>query len=213
MANFPNSVTVYATKNPGDTIPSADWDSFGAEITAIEDGLINGTAPINSSNATFNNVTVNGSLSVGAATGRTACTLTHSTNQNVNTGSVTGLNFDTESSDPGSMHSTGSNSSRINFPAPGTYLIGGFVAWNNGSTAGTFRQLLIRVNDVTGIVGTISPPSPNVGAPLNQSVNTLYTPASTNEYATLLVQQDSGSTMSISSGISAVRFWAALIGV
>lgn len=57
MANFPSAVTSYATRNPGDTIPSADWNSFAAEITAIEDGLINGTAPLNSSNATFVNVT------------------------------------------------------------------------------------------------------------------------------------------------------------
>lgn len=213
MANFPNSVTVYATKNPGDTIPSADWDSFAAEITAIEDGLINGTAPINSSNATFNNVTVNGSLSVGAATGRTACTLTHSTNQNVNTGTITGLNFDTESSDPGSMHSTGSNSSRINFPVAGTYLVGAYVSWAAGSTAGTIRQLFIRVNDATGVVASQVGPIPSNAAALQQNVTALYTPASTTEYATVCVQQDSGSTMSISSGISAVRFWAALVGI
>ena len=62
MANFPTAVTVYVTRNPGDQIPSADWNSFGAEISAIEDGLINGSAPINSSNATFNTVTANGHL-------------------------------------------------------------------------------------------------------------------------------------------------------
>lgn len=58
MANFPTSVTVYTTRNPGQQIPSADWNSHGAEISAIEDGLINGTAPIHSSNNVLNALSV-----------------------------------------------------------------------------------------------------------------------------------------------------------
>lgn len=64
MANFPNSVTTFVTRNPGDTIPSADNNLFGQEINAIEDGYINGTARLNSSNSTVNSLSVTNNCTV-----------------------------------------------------------------------------------------------------------------------------------------------------
>lgn len=60
MANFPNAVTSFTTRNPGDQIPSADWNTFGQEINAIEDGYINGTARLNSSASTLASLSVTG---------------------------------------------------------------------------------------------------------------------------------------------------------
>lgn len=254
MANFPNSVTVYTTRNPGDAIPSADWNSFGSEINAIEDGLINGTAPIHtsntilnalsvssgstlntlsvtggstfagnvvitgglqSSNSTVNNLTVNGTLTFSA--NRIVCTLTNSAPQNVNSGGAVGLNFDTEITDPAGMHSTSVNSSRINFVVAGSYLIGATINWSAGSTAGSQRFLGIKVNDATLLPGIQASPINSNAVAHGQSMSVIYTPASTTEYATVIVQQDSGSTMSISSGTAAggggLRVSAALIGI
>lgn len=60
MANFPTTVYAPASVSVGQTITAALFNDPYAEITAIEDGLRNGTAPINSSNSTFANLTVSG---------------------------------------------------------------------------------------------------------------------------------------------------------
>ena len=227
MANFPNSVTVYTTRNPGDVIPSADWDSFGAEITAIEDGLINGTAPLHSSNATFNTLTTSTGATIGGTltvssnltvtgtpsiAGRIACIVTHSTSQNTNTGAATGLDFDTNVYNPHSMHDAIINSSRIKLTSSGLYLIGADIQWSN-STAGSFRILDLRINDASVLPPSTVPPFTTVGTAHRQHVSLLYQTASTSDWVTVVVTQDSGSTMSISSGPVTCRFWATMVGV
>lgn len=231
MASYPAAVWAPTTKNPGDKIASAHIDDIQNEIIAIEDGLLNSKAPLNSSNATVNTLSVAaGSTFVGSAvfssnvtlsTGtltiapgkRFACVLSHSAIQNVNSAAATGLNFDTEISNNGALHSTVSNSSRILFPVLGTYLIGANVTWSAGSTAGSYRSLQVKLNDLTNLPPAQQAPNPSAAQPSAQCVVTLYQPASTTEYATIIVQQDSGSTMSISTGAVGIRAFASLIGV
>lgn len=62
MASFPNAVKSFAPRSAGQTIASAIINDLQDEVTAIEDGLINGTAPINSSAASV------ASLSVASST-------------------------------------------------------------------------------------------------------------------------------------------------
>lgn len=54
MASYPTSVKTFTTKNDGagNTIFAAHVNDLQDEVHAIEDGLLNGTAPINSSHAT-----------------------------------------------------------------------------------------------------------------------------------------------------------------
>ena len=60
MANYPTGVSAFTTKNAGDVIQPSHINGLQDEISAIEDGLLNGTAPLTSSHATFPSVQVNG---------------------------------------------------------------------------------------------------------------------------------------------------------
>lgn len=62
MPSFPTSIFSPASKNTGDTIQAAHVTDLDSEVVAIEQGLRNGTAPLNSSNSTF------AALSAGAST-------------------------------------------------------------------------------------------------------------------------------------------------
>ena len=52
MASYPNAVKSFTNKNAGDTIQPAHINDLQDEIAALEDGLLNGTAPLNSSRIT-----------------------------------------------------------------------------------------------------------------------------------------------------------------
>lgn len=61
MPSFPNSIFSPASKNTGDTIQAAHVTDLDSEVVAIEQGLRNGTAPLNSSNSTFTALSAGGS--------------------------------------------------------------------------------------------------------------------------------------------------------
>lgn len=141
MANFPNSVTTFTTRNPGDTIPSADWNSFGAEINAIEDGYINGKAPLVSSAATVHSLKVS---SVATAAAQPRASVFNSGIQAISSASTAVVTFDSELYNVGSLHSTSANTSRLTVPAgsSGWYLYQGqcFVV-STGTGVGSFHLL------------------------------------------------------------------------
>ncbi len=60
MANFPTSVYAPAAKAAGQTVQSAHVNSLDDEVAAIEDGYLNATARLNSSNSTVANLSVTG---------------------------------------------------------------------------------------------------------------------------------------------------------
>jgi hypothetical protein len=64
MASYPNSVVAFTTKNTGDTIQASHIDDLQAEVTAIETGLLNGTAPLNSSNSTLVHLSVTAGMNI-----------------------------------------------------------------------------------------------------------------------------------------------------
>lgn len=231
MASFPNAVKTFTTKTDGagNSIFASHVNDLQDEVNAIEDGLRNGTAPLNSSNSTFahvsaghstlgnlnggdstlSNLTVTGSLTL-ASTSRAACHVSHSVDQNVNTGTVTGLNFNTIRFDTQNMHSTSVNSSRITLKVPGIYVIGANVQWLN-SSGGSVRELQLVVNDATLIAD--NEVSAVFATPI-QHVTTTYQTTSTSDYVTVRVNQDSGSTMSIHAAAQySPEFWVALVGM
>lgn len=67
-ASYPTSVKTYAAKNTGDTVQAAHMTDVELEITAIESGLLTGTAPLNSSNSTMANLSVTGGATFAAVT-------------------------------------------------------------------------------------------------------------------------------------------------
>lgn len=89
MASYPSAVKSFGTKNAGDTIQPSHINELQDEVAALEDGLLNGTAPINSSRITapsaqITNATIS-SLTVTSFTFPAASTLT---NVNVTGGST-----------------------------------------------------------------------------------------------------------------------------
>lgn len=60
MASYPTAVKSFTTKANGNTIQPAHINDLQDEVNAIEAGLLNGTANLNSSNSTVANLTVTG---------------------------------------------------------------------------------------------------------------------------------------------------------
>jgi len=88
-ASFPTSVKAFSVKadGPGNVISAAHINDLQDEVTAVEGGLLQGTAPLNSSNSTVANLSVTGGSTLAGALS-VAGSLTVSSNLTV-TGTVT----------------------------------------------------------------------------------------------------------------------------
>lgn len=102
MASYPNAVKSFTNKNAGDTIQPAHINDLQDEIAALEDGLLNGTAPLNSSritapaaqisNATISSLTVSVmSISNLQTTASTTASLNVTTGSTMAALNVTGM--------------------------------------------------------------------------------------------------------------------------
>lgn len=67
-ASYPTAVKTFATRNNGDTIQASHIDDLQDEVTAIESGLLNGSAPISASNAAFAHLSVTGDSTLVSST-------------------------------------------------------------------------------------------------------------------------------------------------
>ena len=67
-ASYPTSVKVFTTKSTADVVQAAHVNDLQDEVNAIEAGLLNGTAPLNSSNSTVANLSVTGGSTFGSLT-------------------------------------------------------------------------------------------------------------------------------------------------
>lgn len=105
---------------------------------------------------------------------------------------------------PTSMHSTGSNPSRLIAPSSGVYLITGHVTWALASTsAGGLAALEVQLNGATLIAQQYNPTITNS---ISQSVATVYN-LSAADYVEMTVIQITGSTASLSvSGNTSPEF-------
>lgn len=65
-ASYPGAVKTFATRSNGQTIDASHIDDLQDEVNAIEDGLLNSHAPLNSSNTSVNNLQVNGGSTLQA---------------------------------------------------------------------------------------------------------------------------------------------------
>jgi hypothetical protein len=152
MASYPGSVKTFATRSAGQTIDASHVNDLQDEVNAIENGLLNGGAPINSSRitATALSVSAGSTLTTLTATGivtgsaQPRCRLYNVGAQTIGNASLTPLTWDSEEYDVGGMHSTASNPSRITVPAggDGLYLLIANVAFAANSTGGRDALLL-----------------------------------------------------------------------
>lgn len=211
-ASYPGAVKSFTSRNAGDVIQPAHVNDLQDEVNAIEAGLLNGTAPLNSSNSTVANLSVSGNSTIaGALTVATLnvtgsrVLLTNSARHQIPNSAFTGLSWDTEVSDPSSLHSTSANSSRITFAtSSGLWMVGATVEWDN-STAGV-RIVRLTHNGSTTIAeqGT---DRVNSAGNFGQTITTMVNVNSTADFVTVDVFQNNGSTASLSSGLP-VSFWA-----
>ena len=66
MASFPGAVKSFASRSNGQSIDASHVNDLQDEITALEDGYLNGTARLNSSNSTVTNLSVSGGSTLAA---------------------------------------------------------------------------------------------------------------------------------------------------
>ena len=67
MATFPGGVISFTTKTANQSIDAGHINDLQDEVTAIEGGLRNGTAPLNSSNSTFVAISLTGNSTFAGA--------------------------------------------------------------------------------------------------------------------------------------------------
>lgn len=163
MASFPTSVWAPATRNVGDTIGAAFFNDPDAEIVAIEDGYLNGKAPLNSSNSTLANLSVTGgSTFAGGATfngsmtfstlvfapNQPTCWVFHATTQSIPDQAETAVTFNSEDKDNASIHSTSATPTRLTVPAgsSGTYIVHGRVSFAASAAASNIFRIALKKN-------------------------------------------------------------------
>jgi hypothetical protein len=160
MANYPTGVSAFTTKNAGDVIQPSHINGLQDEISAIEDGLLNGTAPLTSSHATFPSVQVNGnSTFVGSILCSSQVTVPNQPAFNLFStvaysgiaASTVSVSFEQEALDQGGFHSTGANPDRVTVPtgSSGLYWLHGAVFFLNYGHSGA----LAVTKNGTRIVG------------------------------------------------------------
>lgn len=161
MANFPTSVTTFANRSAGQAIASAHINSVQDEINAIEDGYLNGTARLNSSNSTVTNLSVaGGSTFVGSAvfsslvraTAQPRSLVYSSVAQALPDGVYTDIAFESEEYNVGGLHSTAANPSRLTIPSgsSGLYIVGARIHMSTGSGPAQIACRLVK-NSTTEI--------------------------------------------------------------
>jgi hypothetical protein len=162
-ASYPNAVKTYTTKSDGagNRIQADHVNALQDEVTAIEDGLLNGTAPINSSRITApalevtNSTVTNATITNATITNCTVASLSFSSpgdavrvslaaDQEIAGATPTVVNWTSHVWEVGSsLHSTGTNPSRFKAPSSGLYTL--HVSAQFGSTAESTANLTLTL--------------------------------------------------------------------
>lgn len=129
------------------------------------------------------------------ATDSPSCRVYNNANISIGNATETSVTCNSERFDNAAMHSTSSNTSRITIPTGGggKYVFGCGSAWAL-SSAGNYRQSLLRLNATTYMGILTLAPSASHGSP--GSFTTVYSVAAT-DYAEMRVNQDSGGNLNL----------------
>jgi hypothetical protein len=198
-ASYPGSVKSFANRSAGQTIASAHINDLQDEVAAIEDGLLNGTARLNSSNATVASLTVTGaatfsrmdisggsSLSAlqvnGASTfaSRPVIPAPDAIRVGLNAkvdlvaASTTAISWSTATfKTNAALHSTTTNPDRLTPQSSGVYAIAvQLVASNRANTAVSTANLFVSIEDSSGgIIAQATAIDPTAAPPQQWSVS------------------------------------------
>ena len=153
------------------------------------------------------NSTVTGDLSVsgvltvgGIAVGgrQPSAKVSLAANVNINASIWTAVNWTTNDHDSTSLHSTTTNSSRVNLTSSGLWLLGGQASWTPGTPASTtILGVRLVLNDADAIGGQrqfLGTPSATDWSIQSQA---LYYATSTTAYVSMHVFQSGGSQMQL----------------
>jgi len=210
MASYPSAVKTFTAKNAGDTIQPSHIGDLQDEVTAIEDGLLNGTAPINSSRITApalsisGNSTLTGSVtcsSLVSAPNQPRASAYNSGTQSLANGAFQAVTFNTQDFNVGGLHSTTTTPTRFTVPAgsSGLYLLTAQVYFPANSSG--HREITFLRNGATQIGGTAiaDTPSATYGVVLTSSLPTVL---DATQYVEVAAYQDTGAAMTIGSSAS-----------
>jgi len=217
---FPNSVAAFATKNPGDKVQASHVNDLQSEVTAIENGLINGpiTLPASSIAGTLSvsgNSTFGGNLQVnGTSTFVTRPVMGPPDHAKVYLQSSAAVASSVQSTltflsqdilTNSSMHSTAANADRITPQSTGLYMISAQV--ESAGTPGAASAVNLRLVDSSGAILGIASANHSAGVLDLQAVGFKRFDA-LGGYVQCRWVNASGSTYSLSSGAS--QTWFAL---
>jgi len=152
MADFPTTVFAPATRSNGQTIDASHVNNLQAEVTAIEDGYLNATAPLNSSGSTVATLSVSGGstfTSRPVMPPPDAVRMTFDADPEIADNSTTALSWTQQTfATNSSLHSTGTNPERITPQSTGVYMCQAGIAWNTL----TSTDYYIRIEDSSGTI-------------------------------------------------------------
>lgn len=208
MASYPNAVKTFTTKSDGagNKIFASHINDLQDEVNAIEAGLLNGTAPLNSSGSTVNTLSVSSNSTFGGIATFTnrplepppemALVRLPSTvavgSSSFSTLSFTAETFVTNSS----MHSTASNPSRLIPQSTGVYQ---FTAQIGMSAAGSgVRQ--VQIQDSSGVDIASLRVSESTGFDVIVQATGYKRFDALGSYCVVVTAMSGNSTMSLSSG-------------
>lgn len=229
MADFPVSKHTFATFANGATSDAAQVTDIYAEVEAIEDGYLNGTARLNSSNSTMVALSVTGtstfagavtfgsivSMTVAASTFTTrpvmpapdVAIVTGSTSQFGNNSSG-GVSWPTETTLlNSSIHSTSANADRFVPQTTGVYCLSASLKFQAGLTNGSTMNVAAYIKDSSGglmefvRVGAAGDAAPTL------SLMGLKRFDVVGGHLRAVVLQRTGSTQSLDGVFSFARFW------
>lgn len=247
MADFPTSKHTFTPFANGATSDAAQVTDIYTEVEAIEDGYLNGTARLNSSNSTAANLSVTGGSTVaGLHVGSTASfdsSVTFAGNVTItgnvivngtltgtglslpqakvtldssvtvaNSTSWAGISWNVEITDAANLHSTASNSSRVNLTSSGAWLFGVQIRWQDDTPSTCLIASRVMLNDTNVLACERHYINDGSTAALSQAFSGVHYATSTTDYLVVASQRVGAGTIGLSSGTSTneygqTHFW------
>lgn len=143
-----------------------------------------------------------------ASVANQCCTVTHSTTQSIANAAEQAVVFDTETDDPSAMHSTASNTSRINCLVPGWYFGSGFARFASNATG--IRDLYVKKNGGTRFGENSCTPVSGNDTVLGIAFGPVFCAAG--DYFEMFAYQSSGAGLNITAVGDSPRFSLGRLG-
>ena len=145
MATYPGSNKTFAARSNGQVIDASHVGDLQDEVAAIEDGLLNGTARLNSSGSTMVSLTVTGTVTLPPPD---AVRLQLDAVQTVALNTTTAIAWSSQVFMTNSLlHSTTTNPTRVTPQSTGLYWCRAQLRGQNAASSG---PLLVIIRDSSG---------------------------------------------------------------